>query len=155
MTARPGSPICLAASAGGHMTELLRLETVWRGRDHFFVTTDEETAHMLGAQARAYPVPAANRTNPLRIAAMIIACAHIIRRERPGVIITTGAAAGCIAALIGKWYGAKIVWIDTISHTEHLTLSGRIVRPFADRFYVQWPHLTERYRETIYAGTVI
>ena len=34
------------------------------------------------------------------------------------------------------------------------TLTGRLLRPFADRFYVQWEELLEVYPKAIYVGGV-
>ena len=30
--------ICLACSAGGHLTELLQLEKAWQGKPHYFIS---------------------------------------------------------------------------------------------------------------------
>jgi hypothetical protein len=49
----------------------------------------------------------------------------------------------------------KVVWIDSIANVERLSLSGRIVRPFADLFLVQWPELAERYKGVRHDGAVI
>jgi UDP-N-acetylglucosamine:LPS N-acetylglucosamine transferase len=117
--------ICFAASSGGHLTQLL------------------------------YAVGWGNRQHPALMIVMVYRCLRIWVRERPNVVISTGAAVGCVMALIVKLTGGKVIWIDTISHVSHLTLSGRIIRPFADIFLVQWPELTERYKGVAYEGAVI
>ena len=89
------------------------------------------------------------------MAQMFFQCLWILLKERPDVVISTGAAVGCILCLLAKLAGKKIVWIDTVSHVEHLTLSGRIIRPLADLFLVQWPALAKRYPKTKYVGAVI
>ena len=40
-TISDGIKICLAASAGGHLSQLLSLADCWAGKDIFFVTTME------------------------------------------------------------------------------------------------------------------
>jgi hypothetical protein len=37
--------------------------------------------------------------------------------------------------------GAKTVWIDSIANVQTLSMSGRLVRHFADLWLTQWPHL--------------
>jgi UDP-N-acetylglucosamine:LPS N-acetylglucosamine transferase len=85
----------------------------------------------------------------------ILLCLKIILRERPDVVISTGAAIGCIACMIGKLTSAKIVWIDSITNVEKLSLSGRLVRPIANLFLAQWQQLAQQYKNVIFEGTLI
>jgi UDP-N-acetylglucosamine:LPS N-acetylglucosamine transferase len=87
--------------------------------------------------------------------AVVVRCAHAIFKKAPDVVISTGAAVGCISSFLGKLSGAKIVWIDSITNVERISLSGRLVRPIADLFLVQWPELAEKYDNVEYAGTLI
>jgi UDP-N-acetylglucosamine:LPS N-acetylglucosamine transferase len=147
--------ICLAASGGGHLTQLLHLSEGWRGRDCFFVTAGALVPEPLRSQVKTYTVPKANRQHPLQLLRMFLQCMRILRTERPDVVISTGAAAGCILCLLAKLMRKKVVWIDSIANVERLSLSGRIIRPFADLFLVQWPELAKRYKGVRYDGSVI
>jgi len=69
--------------------------------------------------------------------------ARLIATVRPRVIVSTGAAPGLIAILLGRLVGAKAVWVDIFGLVERMTLSGRLVKPFADVHLVQWPHLAK------------
>jgi hypothetical protein len=51
--------------------------------------------------------------------------------------------------------GAKIIWIDSITNVERMSLSGRMVRRIANVCLVQWPELTQKYPNAEYVGTVI
>jgi len=82
-------------------------------------------------------------------------CMSIIIRHRPNVVISTGAAVGCITCFLGWLSGAKIIWLDSITNVERISLSGRLVRPIADLFLVQWPELAKKYNNVEYLGTVI
>ncbi len=147
--------ICLAASAGGHLTELLKLPEVWDGKDHFFVTTSEVVLKKLGNGARAYAVPWANRNHPLLLLRMLASCVNIMRKERPDVVISSGAAVGCLFCILGKLMGKKVVWLELIAFADEISLSGKIVQFFADLFLVQWPELARRYPRARYAGNVL
>ena len=82
------------------------------------------------------------RRNRLAFARTIRQIFDILRRERPAVVVTTGAAPGLVALVLAKLVcRSRTVWIDTISHSEAMTLSGRLARPVADAWLVQWPHL--------------
>jgi len=60
---------------------------------------------------------------------------------RPDAVISTGAAPGYFALRFGKLVGARTIWIDSIANADELSLSGRKVRPYADLWLTQWPHL--------------
>lgn len=147
--------ICLAASAGGHMSQLLKLAESWQGHETFYVTTTEVMREKLSRLGAVYVVGECNREYPGRVAKVLLRCVKIIFREKPDVVISTGAAAGCMLCLLGKMLGAKIVWIDSITNVERISLSGRMVRRFADLFLVQWPDLASRYEKIEFAGPLI
>lgn len=96
-----------------------------------------------------------NRRHPFRLLGVFIRCLVIVLRERPDIVISTGAAPGCLMCFLGKLSGAKVVWLDSITNVEQLSLSGRLIRPFADLFLVQWPDLARRYSNVEYVGAVI
>ena len=57
-------------------------------------------------------------------------------------MVSTGAAPGLMALAVAKLVaGSRTVWIDSIANSERLSLSGRLARPVADAWLVQWPHL--------------
>src|SRR5690348_13861068 len=49
--------ICLAASGGGHVRQLLDLEPVWSEHDYFFVTEDTALGRTLAEQHRTFFLP--------------------------------------------------------------------------------------------------
>jgi hypothetical protein len=67
--------------------------------------------------------------------------AWIILRERPEVIVSTGATPGYIALRLARLVKARTVWIDSIAHIEALSLPGRKIGKQADLWLTQWPHL--------------
>jgi UDP-N-acetylglucosamine:LPS N-acetylglucosamine transferase len=147
--------ICLAASAGGHLTQLLKLAKSWAGCDIFFATTGEAVRDELAKSGTVYVVGECNRRRLLKTIKVFWQCVKIVLKERPDVVISTGAAAGCMICFLGKLAGAKVLWVDSITNTEKLSLSGRMVRHIADLFLVQWPELAARYKNVEYVGTIL
>jgi UDP-N-acetylglucosamine:LPS N-acetylglucosamine transferase len=147
--------ICLAASAGGHISQLLKLAESWDGFETFCVTTTEVVRDKLSKFGRVYIVGECNRQHPTRVVKVLLRCIKVVFRERPDVVISTGAAAGCMLCLLGKMLGAKIIWIDSITNVERISLSGRMVRYVADLFLVQWPELAGRYKKVEFVGAVV
>ena len=147
--------ICLAASAGGHFNQLLKLTDSWSRYETFYVVTSEVVCKDLKKSSRVFIVGECNRQHPLRVIRVLCQCIKIAYSERPAVTISTGAAPGFLFCLIAKIFGARIVWVDSIANIERLSLSGRMVRPFADLVLTQWPELAKKYRNVEYAGMVI
>ncbi|MFZ2147122.1 MAG: PssD/Cps14F family polysaccharide biosynthesis glycosyltransferase [Sedimentisphaerales bacterium] len=147
--------ICLTASAGGHLTELLKLADGWQEYEVFYVSTANMVAKKLRQYGPTHVVGECNREHLLRVILVLMRCIGVILRERPNVVISTGAAVGCIVCYLGKLLGAKVIWIDSIANVEWISLSGRMVRHIADLFLVQWPELAERYSNVEYVGAAI
>lgn len=146
--------ICLVASGGGHLSTLLALSESWKEHKTFFITTQAIVKSKLANFGNTYVVGECNRQQPLRVVQVLLSCVKTILYERPDVVISTGAAPGCMACFLGKLIGAKVVWIDSLTNVEKLSLSGTLVRYIADLFIVQWPELAERYSNVEYIGVI-
>lgn len=140
--------ICLAASGGGHMRQLLDLEPFWRGRDVVFVT--EPTA-MGQSVAQRHPtefVPhvalgQARLGHPLAMVrsavANLAASWRIVSRHRPDLVISTGAGSMYFTALFAKLRGAKLIVIDSFARFDGPSAFARIAGPIADWRIAQSP----------------
>ncbi|RDB25373.1 UDP-N-acetylglucosamine transferase subunit ALG14 [Hypsizygus marmoreus] len=52
----------------------------------------------------------------------------------------------CIAVYVTKFLGLpapQIIYVESFARVQHLSLSGKLLRPLVDRFVVQWPHLLQ------------
>jgi UDP-N-acetylglucosamine:LPS N-acetylglucosamine transferase len=147
--------ICLVASAGGHLSQLLKIVQAVDGYEAFVVTTSEAVRENLTRFGRVHVVHECNRQHGLQVVRVFLACWRILRRERPDVVLSTGAAPGCVCCFLGKLMGAKIVWVDSITNVDRLSLSGWLVRHIADLFIVQWAELAQKYHGTEYVGTIV
>ncbi len=134
---------------------MLKLSESWQEYETFYVTTSGVVREKLQKYGKAYTVGECNREHPFRVFLVLIRCINTILRERPDVVISTGAAVGCIVCFLSKLLGAKVVWVDSIANVELVSLSGRMVRHIADLFLVQWPELAEQYGNVEYVGAVI
>lgn len=150
--------ICVGASAGGHMNQLMQLLKVsgnWPKQPDFYITTMDEVAKKLEEKGPVYVVGECNRQHPLKAIAVFARCMRIIAKERPDVVITTGSLPLAFACLCARLYGAKIVWIDSIANIERFSMSGRLMRHFAHLFLTQWPDLAKKYNNVEYAGAIV
>jgi UDP-N-acetylglucosamine:LPS N-acetylglucosamine transferase len=141
--ARHGKTRILAvASSGGHWVQLCRLRPAFEGHDVAYLTTDVGYAADV-APARFHVVNDANRWNKLALLRSALKILWIVLRERPNVVVSTGAAPGYLAIRCAKLLGARTVWIDSVANVEELSLSGRMASTTADLCLTQWEHLAE------------
>ena len=131
----------LAISApGGHWVELTRLSPAFEGRSVEYAATDAGRAIDVPG-GRLHVLADANKRTPWRLVVCAWQVLGLVLRFRPRVIVTTGAAPGFLAVLLGQVVGARCVWLDIFGLVDRMTLSGRMAKPFADLYLVQWPHL--------------
>lgn len=115
-----------------------------------YVTTMPQTVP--GSRVRL--VQDANRHDKVGMLKLLAGMVLLILRERPDVVVSTGAAPGYMALRIARLLGARTVWIDSFANVETLSMSGRLVGPHADLWLTQWEHLATPTGPT-FAGTVI
>lgn len=141
------------ASGGGHWVELCRVISAFDGHDVVYVTTLPEYQKDVG-DAKFYAVPDATRWNKLGLLRTAVRLLGIMFRERPDVVISTGAAPGYFSMKFAKWMGARTVWLDSIANAECLSMAGEKVGRYADLWLTQWPHLA-RPEGPYYRGAVL
>ena len=131
--------VLAVASGGGHWVQLLRLRKSFEGQELAFMTTNAEYASEVNEPL--YVVKDANLNKKIGLIIMFIQVLWVLLRFRPDVIVTTGAAPGFAAIMIGKVFGAKTLWLDSIANGEELSAAGKKAHRWADEWLTQWEHL--------------
>lgn len=144
--------VLAVASSGGHWVQLRRLTPAFEGHDVAYVTTDRGHRSEVGP-ARFYVTRDANRWNKLALVRCAAKILWVLLRERPTVVVSTGAAPGYLAIRCARLLGARTVWIDSVANVEELSMSGRMASATADLCLTQWPHLAEG--QVRYLGAVL
>lgn len=131
----------LVCSPGGHLLQLLRLQPAWQGFETTWVTLPAaDTDYLLREERVIHGRGPTNRSLRALLANLRLAW-RVVRAERPDAILSTGAALAVPFFLFGKLFGARLIFVESLTRTTSLSLSGRLVRPLADAFFVQWPDL--------------
>jgi UDP-N-acetylglucosamine:LPS N-acetylglucosamine transferase len=139
--ARPTCRVLAVSSGGGHWVQLQRLRPAFQHADMAYVTVADHYRHDLDSE-RFYVVTDFTRRSLPRLVKVVPQLLAILLRERPDVVITTGAAPGLIALLLAKMTTrATTIWIDSIANCERMSSSGLQARRFADKWLTQWPNL--------------
>lgn len=133
---------------------LLAYSDTWDVQPSIYVATIGKVKNEWSGDPQ-YVIGECNRGTPIRCLGVLFRSLRIIRRERPDVILTTGSLPLALFCLVGRVFGARIIWIDSISQVDELSLSGRLVMRFAHLFLVQWPALAKRYDRARYEGELV
>ena len=139
-SATRGLRLCLAASGGGHVRQLLDLEPLWRDYDHFFVTEDTALGRSIATSHATEFVPhfavgQARLGNPLKMlweaGRSLLQSYRIIARRRPDAVITTGAGSQLFVVAWARLRGAQIILIDSFARFDKPSKFARLAGPLA------------------------
>lgn len=141
-------------SSGGHLTHLTMLRPFLKDKERFWVTFDKEDARSQLENERMYSCYyPTNRSLKALIKNTIIAW-RVIRKERPELIISSGAAVAVPFFYIGKLFGAKLIYIEVFDRLDKATVTGRLVYPITDKFIVEWEEMKKVYPKAINLGSI-
>ncbi|MBQ8555349.1 MAG: polysaccharide biosynthesis protein [Clostridia bacterium] len=149
--------VAFIASSGGHLEQLLMLRPLMARYDSCLIT--ERTDYKApSADQKTYHLSQVNRHEALFLPKMIgIACKSlwILLKERPDVVITTGALCVVPLCLMAKvLFGKKLVYIESFARVTSGNITGKFLYRFADRFYVQWESMLKVYPKALYLGGI-
>lgn len=141
------------ASGGGHWIQLMRIRRAFDGYNVVFIGVDDMYRSEV-ISYKFYTIPNVSRLHKWSILYSVAKLFFIILKEKPSVIVTTGSGPGMLALRIGKLFGAKTIWIDSIANVEEMSLSGLTACKYSDLWLTQWPHL-EKPEGPKYLGSVL
>ncbi|WNN68180.1 MULTISPECIES: PssD/Cps14F family polysaccharide biosynthesis glycosyltransferase [Lactococcus] len=146
--------VALVGSSGGHLTHLYLLKKFWENEDRFWVTFDKTDAKSILKEERFYPCYYPTNRNVKNTIKNTILAFKILRKEKPDLIISSGAAVAVPFFWLGKLFGAKTVYIEIFDRIDKPTLTGKLVYPVTDKFIVQWEELKKVYPKAINLGGI-
>lgn len=146
--------VCLVGSSGGHLMHLYMLKPFWSKEDRFWVTFDKEDARSLLDGELVYPCYFPTNRNVNNLIRNTMLAWKILRKERPDLIVSSGAAVAVPFFYLGKLVGAKTIYIEVFDRIDKPTLTGRLVYPITDKFIVQWEEMKKVYPKAENLGSI-
>jgi beta-1,4-N-acetylglucosaminyltransferase len=146
--------ICIAVSAGGHLVEALQLEKAWKNKSHFYISDARVNAKSLAKKEKMYFILPPRRSY-IRTGLAFIQTFFILLKEKPSTIISTGAEIGYPALMLGKLFGARTIYIESLARIDSPSLCGKMVYGKVDCFYVQWEKCKKWFPKAKYVGSVL
>ncbi|CAK9069481.1 unnamed protein product [Durusdinium trenchii] len=94
----------------------------------------------------------------LTTAQAFLACLGLVWELNPQVLLVNGpgtcfpvVAAVLLFELIA-FRRVSLIFVESVCRVKSLSMSGKLIYPFADAFLVHWPELVERYAKAQYLG---
>jgi len=145
--------IFIVSSCGGHLVQALEFYECYKDHEHIFVINDRTDLDKRMEKRTIY-ITHAERN--LKQIANIIEAFILLKRYKPKVIFSLGAAPAFVFAFIGKYFfNTKTIFIDSYSRVNTPSMTAKLIYKISDSFYVQWPKLKKRFPKAKYFGGLI
>lgn len=76
----------------------------------------------------------------------------ILRKTKPHAILSAGPALTIPLFWLAKTRRIKTIFVESWVRVHHKSLTGKLVYPVSDLFFVQWESMKKTYPKAIYAG---
>lgn len=147
--------IAMVCSSGGHLLLLHLLGEFWRKHDRFWVTFKKEDAISLLETEKVYWSYFPTNRNLVNLVRNFFVAVRVLFKEKPDIIVSTGAGVAIPFFYLGKLLGKKLVFIEAYERIENPSLTGRIVYRITDAFILQWEEQKKFYPKGIVLGQIL
>lgn len=146
------------SSAGGHLTELLKVSSLFSKYESVLVTEKNDISLRLSGDYKIEYLMYGSRYYPFRY--IFVSFVNFFKsiflffKYRPDLIYTTGTHTCVLMCYLAKLFKKKIIFVEVFDRIYSPTLSGRMVYPIADTFLVQHEELLKSYPKAKYVGGI-
>jgi hypothetical protein len=134
--------IALLCSWGGHMQEMMDLRDAWGKYDYCFYTyTSDRSKALDEPKVLIYP---SWKSGAKYLFTLAKAMVHITF-NKPDVLLSTGM--GWVDIFMFPYcrlLGVKTIYIESAANVNYISGTANFIRPFCDRFFVQWEELASK-----------
>lgn len=146
--------IGLIGSSGGHLTHLKMIEQIWKKEERFWVTFNKPDANALLKNEKVYYCYFPTNRNIKNLVKNTYLACKVLKKEKPDLLISSGAAVAVPFFYLAKLFGTKLVYIEIFDRINKATLTGRMVYPIVDLFIVQWDEMLKVYPKAKMLGSI-
>lgn len=150
--------VLFVSSIGGHLTQMLQLKSIFNEYDYVLITEKSDVTKNMKEKYNIRYYIYCNKKNLIKYFFVnVLNAFHSIYtfiKERPDVIVTTGANTAVPLCYLGRMFGKKVIFIESFAKRQGKTLAGKLVYPIATTFIVQWESMLEYYPKAKYFGGI-
>ncbi|XP_047205070.1 UDP-N-acetylglucosamine transferase subunit ALG14 homolog isoform X1 [Girardinichthys multiradiatus] len=181
--ARGHVAVLVVAGSGGHTTEIMRLmeslSAAYTPRHYVIADTDRMSEEKIVTFESSKPqshsdlqftisrIPRSREVHQSWSSSVVSTLTALryslplVFRLRPDMVLCNGPGTCvplCVAGLLLGILGMKkvqIVYVESICRVQTLSLTGRILYPVSDYFFVQWSSLRDKYPKAVFLGRIV
>ena len=150
--------VMFICSAGGHLTEMLKIDRLFKKYDYVLVTEKNDISIKLKDKYNIDYLMYGSRYYPFKYIFVFsynfLRSMYLFFKYKPDLVYTTGAHTCVVMCYIAKLFKKKIIFVEVFDRINNPTLSGRMVHRIADTFIVQHEEMLEKYEHSKYIGGV-
>lgn len=125
-------------SKGGHLTQILQINKLYiKSCPKFWVTFKGEDTALYLKKEKVYFAFFPESRSYINLIKNFFLALHIIKKEAPNILISSGAGIAIPFFVIGKILKIKLIYIEPFDFVAYPSLTGKIVYKLADLFLVQ------------------
>lgn len=148
--------ICFISSSGGHLEQIKQLKMVADKYEHYYVLPKNKST--VKFKEKKYLVGDFYRKNRVQFVFRFVYTAIqqliVFLKERPDVVITTGAGVVIPTCLYARFFGKKVIYIESFARMKSLNKTAQLLSKYSDMFIVQWEELLKIVPDAIYGGWI-
>lgn len=137
--------LLVVCAPGGHLTTARKLLYGFAGTYKYAVHSPKSNS-LDGVKV----IPVTQSDRDMKFFIQLYEAFIIIKKNKPKVILSTGAGVAVSFFIVGKMYGAKLVFVESQSRVHSISLSGKLVSFLTNRFYVRYKDLANKSPRYIY-----
>ena len=151
--------VIFVASSGGHLSEILKLKELFNEYEYLLVTEYTPVTATLKNEYNTEYLKYGPNKNIIKYLGVaiynIFKSIKVLSKFKPNTVVSTGAQIGGIMCFFAKLMGKKVIYIESLAKVNTLSVTGKMVYPFCNKFYVQWSNLEEKYKKAEYIGRLM
>ena len=134
--------------------QMLALRSAWDDLPRVWVTLPAaDTQMLLDSETAVFAHSPTNR-NAKNLLRNLLLAIRVLGEHRPDVILSTGAGVAVPFFFVGKFFNARLVYVESVTRVNRPSLTGKLVQRLCDRFFVQWPEAATS-RRMEYVGNIL
>lgn len=122
--------------------------------NRFWVTFDKEYVRSILKDEKFYKCHFPTNRSIKNLLKNTFLAYKVLRKEKPYVIISSGAAVSVPVFYLGKLFGEKTTYIEVFDRYDKPTLTGKLVYTITDKFIAQWEEMKKVYPKAINLGSI-
>ncbi len=137
------------------MQQMLALKSAWEGCRRAWVSLKATDSECLLADESVVWAHGPTNRSAVKLVRNLVLAVRTLRRADPDAVLSTGAALAVPFIILARLTGRRAIYVESFTRTEGLSLSGRLVYPFATDFFVQWPEAAAGRPKACYVGAIL